>query len=133
MIFVDSSVWIDFFHDSTTPLTARLWGLIDAETVALPVPVRIELLNGARPADRESLVDVLDPLVAVAPRESTWRLIETWIQRAVKSGHQFGVVDLLIGALAAEHSGAVWSLDRDFERMARLGFVKLYSPEEMDA
>jgi len=32
-------------------------------------------------------------------------------------------------AVAAERGGQVWSLDTDFKRMARLGFVKVYTPK----
>jgi len=34
----------------------------------------------------------------------------------------------LIASLAAEIGGLVWSLDKDFERMERLGLVSLYAP-----
>ncbi|HEX9636115.1 MAG TPA: PIN domain-containing protein [Acidobacteriota bacterium] len=41
-------------------------------------------------------------------------------------GYSLG--DLLIGATAAQHGATLWSNDRDFERMERLGLLKRYQP-----
>ena len=66
-------------------------------------------------------------LPLAVPTEDTWRLVERWIDDAADAGQRFAVVDLLIAALAHELTGLIWSLDGDFERMARLGFVQQYS------
>jgi predicted nucleic acid-binding protein len=47
------------------------------------------------------------------------------VTRGAAVGHRFGVADLLIASLAADHDAALWSLDKDFERMARLRMIKL--------
>jgi predicted nucleic acid-binding protein len=62
------------------------------------------------------------------PSEETWRLVDGWVDLAGAAGQRFGFGDLLICALARETGGLVWSLDSDFHRMSRLGFVDLYEP-----
>jgi predicted nucleic acid-binding protein len=52
--------------------------------------------------------------------------MEQWMGVAADAGHRFTLTDLTIGALASELTGLAWSLDADFERMARLGFVQRY-------
>ena len=52
MIVADSSVWIDFFRDASTPQVARLAAAIARDEVIIGDLVRMELLQGCR-SDRE--------------------------------------------------------------------------------
>ena len=128
MVVVDTSVWVAVLRSRAAPETPALEALLDADDVMLPVPVRVELLLGAAARERTRLRRVLSALPIAYPADETWRLIEGWAGDAVDAGHRFGVGDLLIAALASEQGALVWSLDRDFERMARLKFVSLYDP-----
>jgi predicted nucleic acid-binding protein len=69
---------------------------------------------------------MLSALPVAYPSEETWPLIEDWAGKANDAGDRFGVGDLLIAALASERGALVWSLDRDFARIARLKFVSLF-------
>ncbi len=88
--------------------------------------MKVELLAGTRAGDVGRLQRTLWALPPFVPSNDTWSLIEEWALRAAARGQRFGLGDLLIGALAAERGGAVWSLDGDFERMARLRWLKLF-------
>jgi predicted nucleic acid-binding protein len=100
--------------------------LIDADEVALALPVRLELMAGVARKDRAAFRRALSALPVVVPTEDTWRTIEDWIEPAASAGHRFAVADLLIAGLAQEIGALVWSLDADFERMASLDLVRLY-------
>ena len=65
-------------------------------------------------------------LLTLRPTEETWNLIESWIPKAADAGQRFALADLMIGALTSEIDGLVWSLDADFERLAKLRLVSLY-------
>lgn len=127
MIVVDTSVWISVLRSVGSPEAPALSALMDHDEVALPVPVRVELLGGARRADGARLRRALSGLPLLYPTDETWSLLDQWALRAAKAGERFGVGDLLIAALAQDIGGLVWSLDADFARMARLGFVQLYA------
>jgi len=127
MIFVDTSVWISFFRGKDATLVGQLSDLLDEDRVALPFPVWIELLAGASRKDSAQLKRVLSALPRFIPTDETWREVESWTTQATKKGQRFGVMDLLIGAITSQEDGAIWSLDQDFKRLARLGFVKLHS------
>jgi predicted nucleic acid-binding protein len=98
------------------------------DEVAIAAPVRVEVLSGASRRDRPRLRRGLAALPTFFPIESTWTLIEEWVNRAGDAGERFGFADLLIGALAAERDAAVWSLDEDFVRMDRLRLLNCHVP-----
>lgn len=72
-------------------------------------------------------LDRLSALPVVVPTEGTWARVEAWTDRAAEAGERFGLADLLIASLAQDLGGLVWTFDQDFERMARLNMVQLYS------
>lgn len=128
MIFVDTSVWVEFFRGGRARLAAELVRLLDDDQVALAPMVRLELLVGASTRTLTTLRRVLSALPVLYPSRDTWRLLESWVDKAVRAGQRFGAADLLVGALAAEHGARVWSLDADFARMASLKLLKLHRP-----
>lgn len=129
MIAVDTSVWVAALRKGTGAEARILNALLDSDEVALPVPVRIELLSGASNADRPRLRRVLSALPVLYPTDDTWRVIHDWVEQAAASGQRFGFGDLLIGALASEAGALTWSLDTDFTRMRRVGLIALYEPD----
>lgn len=128
MIVVDTSVWVTALRSAASPEARVLTTLLDADEVLLPVPVRTELLGGARAADRRQLRRTLTALPLAYPTDDTWSLIDRWAERARDRGDRFGVGDLLIAAIASEAGALVWSQDADFARMERLKFIELYDP-----
>ena len=128
MIVVDTSVWIDAHRRPAGTVAKTLNGLLDADEVALALPVRLELMAGVSRRDRASLLRALSGLPLVRPTEDTWDLIERWIPAAADKGHRFGLSDWVIAALTSEIGGMVWSLDDDFAAMERLKLVSRYGP-----
>jgi predicted nucleic acid-binding protein len=83
-------------------------------------------MAGLRRDTRATVRRALTALPVAVPTEDTWRIVERWVETASDAGERFGLIDLLIAALTHEMTGLVWSLDRDFERMATLGLVQTY-------
>jgi predicted nucleic acid-binding protein len=134
LIFVDSSVWISAFRDGKSPEARGLTRLLDSDEVALSIPVYLEVLT--RTVTREKryhLQRALSALPVFYPSTETWARIGKWVERAAGRGSRFGTRDLLVASIAADRSAPLWSLDVDFERMARLfQFVELFRPGTND-
>ena len=129
MIFIDTSVWIYFFRGSDPNIVEKVRHFLDQDLVALASIVHLELISGAKLNEIQQLKRVLSALPTFYPQKGTWKRIEDWIEPGIKSGQRFGIADLLIASTTAEHQGELWSLDSDFKRMEKLGFVKCLHPD----
>jgi predicted nucleic acid-binding protein len=129
VIFVDTSVWVAYLRGGDAALDGHLEGLLDGERAALAAPVRVELLSGAPGRESGRLRRLLSALPVYYPVEGTWARMERWVEAAVAKGQRFGMGDLLIGAIAADQEGQVWSLDGDFARLEALGFVRSHGTD----
>lgn len=126
MIVVDTSVWVAAQRHPAGDTAQTLLGLLDADEVALALPVRLELWAGIAQSDRRRFERAFSALPVLIPTDDTWQPLGDWIARAADAGQRFAITDLLIARLADEVGGLVWSLDSDFERLARLKLVQLY-------
>ena len=128
MIIVDTSVWIDYFRGPRQALIAALNNLLDEDQAALAVPIRIELLSGASKKESQILGRVLTALPIFFPTDPTWQQMEAWVEEGLARGERFGTLDLLIAAVCREQNVPLWSLDKDFRRMEKLGWIRLFWP-----
>ncbi|HHJ13759.1 MAG TPA: PIN domain nuclease [Gammaproteobacteria bacterium] len=118
MIFVDSSVWVDYFNGNPTPEADRLDSLLGIEPVATGDLILAEVLQGFRKdKDYKTAKKLLTPL-------TVFNMLNTSI--AVKSADNFrllrkkGVtvrktIDSIIATFCIEHSLPLLHSDKDFE------------------
>ena len=127
MILVDSSVWIDFFSSKPGRGGAELRRMVEeSEPFALTGVVVAEVLQGlTRDASRiEGLLaqwDLLEPTGF-----ETYRRAAAIFRNARALGASLTTIDTLIASIALEHGASVFTLDRDFLRIARLTGLELY-------
>jgi len=123
-VLVDSSVWIDFFSASPGPAgqLLRQW-IADAQPVLIAGVVITEILQGLT-RDVETIERFLSQWEMLEPQG-----IATYIRAAnlFRLGRSRGLplttVDVLIAGIALDHKVELFTLDRDFARLAR--FVPL--------
>jgi len=127
LILVDSSVWIDFLSSSPGAAGKELRRMVgDAEQIALTGIVVAEILQGLTHGAEEierylSLWEILEPRGF-----STYREAAAIFRLARAKGVSLTTVDTLIAAIALDHGATVFTLDKDFSRIARLTNLRLY-------
>jgi predicted nucleic acid-binding protein len=131
LILVDSSVWIDFFSASPGGAGRELRRMIeDVEPFGLTGVVVAEVLQGlTRDVNRiESFLSMWDLL---EPRGfSTYREASAISRLARSKGISLTTSDTLIAATALENQASLFSLDKDFSRIARITDLRLYALPE---
>jgi predicted nucleic acid-binding protein len=128
LILVDSSVWIDFFSSSPGRAGNELRRMIsEAEPFALTGVVVTEILQGltrevSRIEHYLSQWEILEPSGL-----STYREAAAIFRLARGKGVSLTTIDALIAAIALEHHASVFTLDKDFSRIARLTDLHLHA------
>jgi len=131
LILVDTSVWIDFFSSSPGRAGRELRRMIDeVEAFALTGVVVTEVLQGLR-RDVNRIERYLSLWDVVEPRGfSTYREASAISRLARSRGVNLTTIDALIAAIALEHQASLFSLDKDFSRVARITALRLHQLPE---
>jgi len=117
LIFVDSSVWVDFFNGRFTPATERLDELLGHEPLLTGDIVLAEVLQGFR-EDRDfqtarrlltslDVVTVLNPELAISSAQNFRRLRKSGV--TVRK-----TIDAIIATFCIEYGLWLLHSDRDF-------------------
>ena len=101
--------------------------IADAEPFALTGVVVTEILQGLR-RDILRVERYLSQWDLLEPRGfHTYREAANLFRLARATGFTVTTIDALIAAIALEHSASVFTLDKDFSRIARITGIPLHS------
>ena len=128
MILVDSSVWIDFFSSSPGRAGAELRRMIaEAEPFATAGIIAAEVLQGLT-RDVSRIEHYLYQWEMLEPRGfATYCEAAVVFRLARAKGIMLTTIDALITAIALEYGASVFTLDKDFRRIARITRLSLYA------
>jgi predicted nucleic acid-binding protein len=128
VILVDSSVWVDFFRPSPGRGGAKLRRMIEeSEPFALAGIVVDEVLQGLT-RDAGVIERFLAQWDMLEPKAfDTYRSAAAIYRSGRGKGITCSTIDTLIAAIALEHGASVFTLDRDFVRIAHMTGLELYS------
>ena len=128
MILVDSSVWIDFFSSYPGRAGAELRRMIaEAEPFATAGIIAAEVLQGLT-RDVSPIQRYLSQWEMLEPRGfATYCEAAVVFRLARAKGIMLTTIDALITAIALEYGAIVFTLDKDFGRIARITRLSLYA------
>jgi predicted nucleic acid-binding protein len=130
-VLIDSSVWIQYFKQGASSLDrAHLNQLLAEDRVAMCGPIKAEVLSGIPSVqDFHKLSNWLGSLpYLTVPDEIIWNRIAESRFKLARKGIQQKLIDLLIAWTAHYHNVSVWSLDKDFSKLAGEISFKIHHP-----
>ena len=129
MVLVDTSVWINFLDRGDLKLRAELEALLRRDEVATAGLVLAELRHGCRsPQQLRVLLQAMQPLVYFEADRDSWLRAGELAAECAARGHSVKIADCLLAALAMREDCAIFTLDRDFERIPRLRLYRVARP-----
>jgi len=129
MIFVDTSVWIEFFAGRGGPEVHALTRALDeGSTILYSGLVLQELFQGiASKSDRELVELHFHPFVEIFPTRETHRMAADLYRAARKRGFQIrSSIDCLFAACCLQHDARILARDRDFAFLSKISDLKLF-------
>ncbi|MGP8243659.1 MAG: PIN domain nuclease [Bryobacteraceae bacterium] len=122
MIFVDSSVWIDYFNGTVTPQTDKLDSLLGDELLAIGDLILTEVLQGFD--DERDFNRARKMLTSLTVVELGGREIAIQAARNFRALRNLGVtvrktIDTVIATRCIESGYGLLHSDRDFDPFAK--------------
>ena len=133
MTIVDTTVWIDFFHNKDTPQTEMLQHMLNAgEDICICGVILTEVLQGIREdADYKTVASHFEAFLFLPMHHRTFvnsaQLYRTLRHRGITIRN---AVDCMIAAVAIEHDIPLLHHDRDFDPIAEHCRLKVLKTEE---
>ena len=128
MILVDTSIWIEYFHLKNQKLNLDLRQRLEEDQLCISVVTRIELLAGISKKQQTKFLNALNVVTTYYPDLKDWKTIESWTEQAKKDGFHFQISDLMIASAAHNNTCEIYTLDSDFKRMEKYGWIRLFQP-----
>jgi predicted nucleic acid-binding protein len=128
MILVDTSVWIDFLSNRSTPATTQLVDFLEREEVIVFTGIILqELCQGCR---HEKEVTAIENhfkfFLEIFPERSTYKLAAQIYRDCRRQGFTIrSSIDCLIAACALESGSSVLQQDRDYLHIAKVTLLQL--------
>ena len=132
MIVVDTSVWIEFFKGTGSSFDQHLAELIRVDApIALTEVIYCEVLQGIRDDSVHARVrEILQafPVLLLDGLRSADRAVALYRASRRRGLTIRSTVDCLIAAVCLDAGAELFHHDRDFDVLAKVADLKLYSP-----
>ena len=128
LVLVDTSAWIDFFRDDSSPYGVVVDALLQEGLVCTIGLVKAEILPGARTKKEFNLLkEYFNALPFLADSADMWdKVISGQCKLKQKGINGIGIPDLIVAITAMAHDVEVFSRDRHFVSIHEIIGLKLF-------
>lgn len=127
MILIDTSIWIEYFRDRSSPFVPLVQSLIAADEAAYNGIILAELLQGCQNNREKQRISSSFKILHYSEFDfSTWETSGHLSQKMRGKGYNLPLLDCLIAANALKHHFAVFTLDKHFEFIAQFFPLRLF-------
>jgi len=126
-VLVDTSVWISFFRQANSEVSARIKQLLKSGAPVYTGIIATELFRGAKSKkETDALEELLTSIECIATEEAYFHAAGQLGQGLARRGITVGTVDLLIAQISIANNLMLFTLDRHFDAVARHSSLRLY-------
>ena len=125
-ILIDTSIWIDYFQNQSSPISEELDRILSEDDVYVPKIVIAELMQGAKSLKEIAVIeDFLEAFHIVDQKEDTWIKAGRLSYDLKKRGKTIHLLDCYIAIIAQEFGCKIFTLNRHFKDIQKLIPIQL--------
>ncbi len=126
-IVIDTSVWIEYFRGKNTFIIEEVEKAIDEKrVVSLPI-ILAELLRGCLTKNEVKIVrETIGKIPSYPLKEDFWEKVGLFCFQLARKGFTSGLIDAYIALATLESGSQLFTLDKDFQKIARLSPLQLF-------
>jgi hypothetical protein len=129
-ILVDTSIWIDYFKNKSSPIADTVDDMLSRDEVYVPKIVVAELLQGAKSEREVSVIEeFIDAFHIIDQGEDTWIKAGKLSFALKRKGKNINLSDCYIAVIAQEHDCHIFTLDGHFAEMGEVVDINLISSD----
>jgi tRNA(fMet)-specific endonuclease VapC len=125
-IVVDTSVWIEFFHNEDSPVSSHLKSLLRSGQVVMTGMILAEILQGIKSSNEVIMVkNSFESLPFIEINKKVWQQSGEISAALRRKGITIPLSDIIIACAALTESFELYTLDPHFEKIP---CIKLHKP-----
>jgi predicted nucleic acid-binding protein len=113
----DTAIWVDYLRRGRAGPAAALDGLLERGEAMVTGPIVAEILAGTAERHRVELWSLFAGLPWAEIGRAQWRRVGDVAGALRKRGAEVALTDIEIAVAAVDAGAALWTRDRDFDRV----------------
>jgi tRNA(fMet)-specific endonuclease VapC len=117
-VLIDTSVWIDYFQNASSPISEEVDRILNESKVYVPKIVIAELIQGAKTSKEIAVIeDFLDAFYIIDHKEDTWIKAGRLSYDLKKKGKNIHLLDCYIATISLQFGCKIFTLNRHFKKI----------------